>query len=155
MGSAVFKTMFFDAMQHLALYNFNNGIATLVPPPPKKKKKRKKISVASSFILGKVSAQVRLDIFQMRSWAVQSSVATVSLPAVLDFVVTVNSLSLKRFWLHHSACTFLPLRLFFSPSLHLFLICAFLGGAMFFRLLLIHFSNPSSVPVISPVLWKV
>lgn len=29
MGSAAFKTMLFDALQHLALYNFNNSIATV------------------------------------------------------------------------------------------------------------------------------
>lgn len=30
MASSIFKTMVFDAMQHLALYNFKNSIATLL-----------------------------------------------------------------------------------------------------------------------------
>lgn len=51
--------MLFDAMHHLALYNFNNSNATLLL------KKKKKNGVALSFILGKVSAQVELDIFEM------------------------------------------------------------------------------------------
>lgn len=72
MCSNVFKTILFDAMQHLALYNFN--ISYSAPPPQKKE-----ICVAPSFISGKVSAQVSLDIFQMRSCAVQSSVAMASL----------------------------------------------------------------------------
>lgn len=78
--------------------------------------KKNEISVASSFILRTVSAQVRLDIFHMRSCAVLSSVAMSSLTAVFNFLVTVNPLCLKRLWHHHSACTFLPLYLFHAAA---------------------------------------
>lgn len=61
-------------------------------------------------------AQRRLDIFQMRSCAVQSSIATESQGAVLDFLVAVNSVRLKCLWHHHSSGTFLPLYLFHTPA---------------------------------------
>lgn len=140
MGSAVFKTMLCDAMQHLALYNLNNSIATLLL-------RNQKMSVALSFILGKVTAQVGLDIFLIRSCAVQSTVAMARLTAVLDFVVTVNSLIVKRPWYHSRARFFLSI--FVTP-----LLLSLLSPLESAASLIIPHSRCSSLflPVISPIL---
>lgn len=98
-----------------------------------------------------MSAQGGLDIFQKQWCAVQSSLATANITAVLDFVVTVNSLCLKCLWLHH-LCARFYLSIFFTP-LHRSLLSPLESA----RFLLIPHSRCSSLflPVTSPILWKV
>lgn len=129
-----------DALQHRALYNFNHSI-----PSPRLKQEEK--SVTSSFILGKASAQVRLHIFQTWSWAVRSTLAMAVLAALLDFVVTVNSLCLRRLW-HHRSHAHSYLSILLTPR-RLSILSS--SGDTGFSLIPYSWCSSLFTPVISPI----
>lgn len=145
MGSSVFKTMLFDAMQHLVLYNFNNSIATLLL-----RKKKKTCRIVLYLRKGLSSSRTRYISNAIMGCPVQCSYG--------------QPYSGTRFCCHWKF-TLPEAPLASSVSVHVFTslsfshpcIIPFLSPLESAGFLLIPHSccNSLFLPVISPILWKV